>query len=176
MAIFAMANSKRRGRREIIMSKLIKAIQEMEEGWCYTTGVLIKMGNLRSRDVYYQLKKIKELGLFREVYIPCGDYDISLLCKGEEVKGVKVINGSKIVSITKERAKEYVDNILRSMKSKTYHMKAASIIRELGVSKSSASILAIAYIMWLTNSENFKGLVRAGSENEPKTYFLFEKL
>jgi len=170
-----MTNGKRRRRREIIATKLVKAIQEMEEGWCYTTGVLIKMSNLKSRDVYYQLKKIKELGLFSEVYIPCGDYDISLLCKGEEVKGVKVINGSKIVSITKERVKEYVDNILRSMKSKTYHMKAASIIRELNVSRSSASILAIAYIMWLTNSENFKGLVRAGSENEPKTYFLFEK-
>jgi hypothetical protein len=59
MTIFAMTNGKRRGRREIIATKLIKTIQEMEEGWCYTTGVLIKMGNLRSRDVLLSIKEDK---------------------------------------------------------------------------------------------------------------------
>ena len=175
MAIFAMPNNKKAGRRSMIIPKLIETVKKLEEGWCYTVGTIIRASGLKTRDVYYQIQKVKQLGLVNEIYIPIVNSEISLLCKGNSIKGVKIINRQKIITITTEQVKKYIERIVASMKSKIYHMRASAVIREFGISQSLASILAIAYLMWLVDNNHFAGLVRPDHNKEPKIYFLFVK-
>ena len=108
------------------------------------------------------------MGLIKRVFISHGKYTLILYCKGSQLKGIKLSSRKKEAYITIDKIRKIVKSITASMKSKTYRVRALTLLKALNLPVSPVSTLSL---MWLLQK-----IVNVDIEvGNSKLYFVFKK-
>jgi len=149
-----------------------KLLRALEEGWCYAAGYLLYAaeqlwGRASRTQLRTVLKALVELGELRRASV----HGRVLYCRGDKIKGVKLVSGSREAAVTAEAVKRLLAEVVSSMKSRELHVSSQKVAERLGVSPSPALNAAVAFLLYAIDGAHFAGL----TTRREKTYFLFRK-